>query len=93
MPYAQAHIRIFDNGSIHLFSYETLVAEINQEGWLKINGLYSQTTRRHISAFMKEYTPCQYSTAKQIYQDDMVLNIHTGELLDVEEYEKEEGWL
>ena len=93
MPYAQAHIRVCDNGSVHLFSYETMVAEIDKDGWLRIYGLFSQTTRRHISAFMKEYTPCTYSTAKQIYQDDMVLNIKTGEIVKYEGYYQEEGWL
>lgn len=93
MPYAQAHIRVLDDGAVHLFSYETLVAEIDSDGWLRIYGLFSQTTRKHISAFMREYTPCDYYTAKHIYQSDMVLNIHTGEVLEYENYYQEDGWL
>ncbi len=86
MPYAQAHIRICEDGTIHLFSYETLVAEIDADGWLRVYGLYSATTRKHISAFMREYTPCDYYTAKHIYETDMVINIHTGEVLEYNEY-------
>ena len=34
MPYAQAHVEIYD-GTISLFSYVTLVADIDKDGWLK----------------------------------------------------------
>ena len=44
MPYAQAHVEIHD-GTISLFSYVTLVADIDKDGWLTVYGLYSQTTR------------------------------------------------
>jgi hypothetical protein len=69
MPYAQAHVEIREN-VINLFSYVTLVATIDADGWLYIHGLYSPTTKRHIGAFCKEYANCDYSTAKQIYNDD-----------------------
>ena len=90
MPYAQAHVRIGDDGSVYLISYTTLVAEIDPEGWLRVYGLYSQTTRRHISAFVREYAGCEYSLAKLIYEDDMVYNIHTGEVLDYANFYDEE---
>lgn len=90
MPYAQAHIRIGDDGSIYLFSYTTLVAEINPDGWLYVYGLHSQTTRRHIGAFVREYANCDYSLAKLIYEDGMVYNIHTGEVVDYEDFYAEE---
>ena len=86
MPYAQAHVRIGDDGAVYLISYTTLVAEIDAEGWLRVYGLYSQTTRRHIGAFVREYADCDYSLAKLIYEDDMVYNILTGEVLDYAEY-------
>lgn len=85
MPYAQAHVEITEDRHIALFSYVTLVATIDKNGWLQVYGLHSQTTRRHISAFMKEYTPCDYSTAKFIYQKNMVINIHTGEVVELNE--------
>ena len=82
MPYAQAHVEIHD-GAIHLFSYVTLVAAIDKEGWLTVYGLYSQTTRKHIGAFCKEYANCDYQTAKQIYSDGYKYNIHTGEVVEI----------
>ena len=90
MPYAQAHVRIGEDGAIYLISYTTLVAEIDSEGWLRVYGLYSQTTRRHISAFVREYANCDYSLAKTIYEDDMVYNIDTGEVVDYEDFYTEE---
>ena len=85
MPYAQAHIEKFDDGTIYLFSYTTLVAEIDADGWLTIFGLYSATTRKHISAFMREYTGLDYQTAKACYKEDYKLNIHTGEIVMLKE--------
>ena len=87
MPYAQAHIRIDDSGNICLFSCTTCVATIDSDGWLRVYGLFSPTTRRHISAFMREYTPCDYYTAKLLFTDGMVMNINTGEVLTYEEFE------
>lgn len=89
MPYAQAHVEII-NGNAYLFSYTTLVAGI-EDNWLFVNGLYSMTTRKHISAFVREYTPFDYSTAKQIYNDNMIINIETGEVRDRAEYSEVES--
>ena len=80
MPYAQAHVEIDENGNISLFSYVTLVAELSADGWLSINGLYSLTTRKHISAFMEEYTTLDYCTAKDCYNGKYKLNVHTGDI-------------
>lgn len=87
MPYAQAHTEIDECGNVNLFSYVTRVAEItvDKKGnrWLTVNGLYSQTTRKHISAFVKEYCGIGYSLAKQIYQDGYRLCLDTGELEEI----------
>ena len=83
MPYAQAHIEIDEKGNIYLFSYVTLVASIDSDGWLTIHGLHSRTTRRHISCFVREYANCGYSTAKTIYNDGYKMNIHTGEIVEI----------
>ena len=80
MPYAQAHIEIDNDRNIHLFSYVTLVATITNDGWLTVYGLYSMTTRKHISAFMREYTKLDYTYAKQSYNEDYWLNLETGEV-------------
>ena len=84
MPYAQATVIIDDNNNATLRSYKTDVATLTHDGWLTINGLYSMTTRKHISAFLKEYTSwVTFQTATQIYQDNMKINIHTGEMVEL----------
>ena len=84
MPYANAHIEIDDNGNIYLYSYVTLVAELTADGWLTVFELYSMTTRRHISAFMNEYTETlNYYDAKQAYEGGYSINVETGEIEEV----------
>ena len=88
MPYANARVEISKKGLIELISYTTTVATIDPFGFLTIYGLYSMTTRKHISAFVKEYANTSYQTARQIYEDNLVYNIHTGEVIPIEKYEK-----
>ena len=83
MPYAQAHVEIDEIGNISLFSYVTLVAELSADGWLRVHGLYSATTRKHISAFMKEFTTLDYYTAKGCYEGKYRLNVNTGEVEEI----------
>lgn len=83
MPYAQAKVLIMDNGNIILRSYYTDVAMIRSDGWLTINGLYSTTTRRHISAFVKEYANISYQLAKDLCIKKMAYNIYTGEVVEI----------
>lgn len=83
-PSAQAAVFCDDNGSKTLFSYQTLVAEIDCEGWLTIRGLYSMTTRKHISAFVKEYADMDYQIAKALYENNEQYNIYTGEVRERE---------
>ena len=85
LPYAQAGIRVISPNCVQLVSYETVVIEIDR-GWLFVNGLYSMTTRRHISAFVKEWLPgLTYRDIKNLYENGQKLNIHTGEIaLDFE---------
>ena len=83
MPYAQAKVIITDNGNIILRSYYTDVAMIHSDGWLTIHGLYSATTRRHISAFVKEYANISYQLAKDLFLKKMAYNIYTGEVIEI----------
>ena len=93
MPFAQAHIREYEK-EIYLISYTTLVAEIkaDQDGnrWLKVNGLYSQTTKRHIMAFVREH--CEYNvdfyTIKTMVADNMAICLDTGELVNWEGFDQ-----
>lgn len=88
MPYAQAHVEIDEHDNVYLFSYVTLVCAI-ENNWLSCTGTYSQTTRRHIGAFMREYVtwpdgePGDYQTAKRCYEGNYRMNIGTGEIEDL----------
>lgn len=80
MPYAQAHVEISANNTITLVSYTTDIITIRPDGWAFIYGLYSMTTRRHISAFAREYTPFEYATFRHCYEKSLAINIYTGEI-------------
>jgi hypothetical protein len=81
-PYANAFVEIDTDGNKYLWSYRTLVCELRTDGWFKCYGLYSMTTRKHISAFMKEYGGgvLKYDNAKSAYEGNYRINIYTGEI-------------
>jgi hypothetical protein len=79
MPYAQAHIIRRPNAVI-LVSYTTRVAAI-VGGQLVCNGLYSQTTRKHIGAFCRQFGT-DYQTAKMCYEMGVTMDIVTGEIVE-----------
>ena len=83
MPYAQAKVRNYcDIGKdlIVLQSYSTDVIYIDHD-WLECTGLYSMTTRKHISAFMREYgNGFTFKDVKKAYEGGYKLNIATGEI-------------
>lgn len=83
MPYAQATVIIDDKNNITLRSYATDVIYLDNEGFLTVTGLYSMTTRKHIGAFMKEYTPFDFLQAKKCYEGKYKFNIYTGEIVDL----------
>lgn len=82
MPYAQAEVYTDTEGNTVLRSYSTDVIILSPEGWLVCTGLYSATTRKHISAFMREYTPYDYQFAKKAFEGRYTINIYTGEVID-----------
>lgn len=83
--YSQCHVEIDGMGGIHFVSYSTEVISISPVGWLTCHGLYSVTTRKQIGYFMREYcTPLTYHDAKRCYYDSVQINIHTGEVRQVE---------
>lgn len=84
-PYGKAYAVIDDYGAISLISYTTTVIVIDPHGWLTCSGTYSATTRKHIGAFMKEYTPFSYQTAKDAFLNNYTINIHTGEIVKLGE--------
>ena len=79
--YANTYVRIYDNNTVQLVSYTTIVIEIDPWGWLTVNGLYSRTTIKHISWFMHE-RGFTYQLAKQLYLDNKEFNVYTGEIRD-----------
>lgn len=79
MPYAQATVIITDE--IVLRSYQTDVIIVTADGWLSCTGTYSQTTRKHIGAFMREYNFGTYQTAKTLYEERLKMNVYTGEVV------------
>lgn len=80
-PYANAHVRIWDDDTVELVSYTTIIIRITPEGWLSVTGLYSMTTIKHIGWFMRE-RGFTYQLAKQLYLDNKEFNINTGECRD-----------
>lgn len=85
-PYGSCGV-VFDNNGVNLISYTTLVCNIDNNGFLSCTGTYSATTRKHIGAFLKEYAPniC-YHDAKFCFENDCVMNVETGEIVDMVEY-------
>ena len=79
-PYGSAGVVKTSKGDIVLFSYSTRVITINADGWLECYGTFSATTRKHIGAFMKEYTPFGYHTAKECYERNQRINIWNGRI-------------
>lgn len=77
--YASTYVRTFEDGTVQLVSYTTTVIEIDSEGWMTVNGLYSMTTIKHIGWFMRE-RGMTYQLAKKIYNDNVKYNIYTGEI-------------
>ena len=87
MPYAQASVQILETGEnfrCNLISYTTCVAHIIDGGWLIVNGLYSATTRKHLSAFASEYCNTDYYTLKKCYEKNLAYNIHDKIFMDRE---------
>lgn len=91
MPYAQAGVawRTIGN-TLHqrvdlkiLYSYSTEVIRMYDNRYVLCTGTYSQTTRRHISAFAKEYLPerFSYQDVKLLANSTFILDIVTSKLL------------
>lgn len=62
---------IREDNSIKLKSYDTIVAEIKDKV-LHIFGGYSQTTKRHIREFIRQFTDLDLES-KDIYRREIIL--------------------
>ena len=84
MPYAQAKTRDYSDIGRDmkvLQSYATDVI-IVKNGIMECTGLYSMTTRKHISAFLSEYYPSiSFNMVKAIAGTEKKLNVETGKVI------------
>lgn len=80
---AQAQVLYYDDNSMALRSYSTIVATVDSEGWLHVNGLYSPTTIKHLGWFARMLNT-SYHTMKTLLLDNKDMNLVTGEVRDWE---------
>ena len=83
MPYAQAKTRDYSDIGIDMRVLQSYLTDviIVKDGWLECTGLYSMTTRKHISAFLWEYYPqITFQMVKAIAGTGAKLDILTGEI-------------
>ena len=85
MPYAQAKI-MEDENTIALISYTTTVIEIGKNnGWVRCYGTFSQTTRKHISAFCREMgMGLDYYLMKKIANEGLMYNVDSKVFINAE---------
>lgn len=79
---AQAHILEYNDKEI-LVSYATDVLIIDYDSnIMEVTGLYSMTTRRHISWYLMERFPhLNYYIIKKAYEQGKKVNVLTGDLI------------
>lgn len=87
MPYAQAKVKE-DENYIILISYATNVIIFDKKmSEITCTGTYSQSTRKHIGAFLKEYFPSlSYQDMKQLHAKSEIYNTLTKEVYPQEEF-------
>lgn len=76
---AQCCVRLYENGDICLQSYRTdIIYYDHAQQVLYCTGTYSQTTRKHISWFLREYFPgISYQTMRDAYLQDYKVPVNT----------------
>ena len=89
MPAAQAgiinHVDTFNGPrpGYTLMSYATPAATLSDTGILTVDCLCSASTRRHVSAFLKEFCPhISYYDAKAAYNGGYSIDVNTGDHID-----------
>ncbi len=79
-PYGSCGI-IYNGKDTMLKSYETFVLKKDSNGFVQCTGVYSRTTMKHISAWLKEIASnISYHTMKKCYLDNVAINAETGEI-------------
>lgn len=85
MPYAQAHVRDYSDIGRDMRVLQSYVTDviIVDHGLMECTGLYSMTTRKHISAFLWEYYPTiTFNMVKAIAGTKKKIDTLTGEIVD-----------
>ena len=85
-PYSQCGYDVTEDGTTLFISYETIVCEIDKEGWFNLHGEFSTTTSKQISWFLREwckenrcpYIWC-YPDVKAYYKKNRDVNLFTQE--------------
>ena len=84
-PGAQAGIVQMEDGNTLLYSYATLAARIDENGFLFIRCTCSHSTCNHIRWFIDEYAPnfrhMSFQTMKKLQAACEGININTGEII------------
>ena len=87
-PYAQCGVTWSHDGKTELFvSYETIVCEINTDGWFHLNGEWSTTTSKQIGWFLYEWCVdhshrrdlCNYRYVRDLYRKGLDVNLYNGD--------------
>lgn len=66
--YGKAKVVEYDDESMELISYDTIVARIDPNGALEIVDFYSPTTLRHQKEFVKQFTNFKADTKKDLME-------------------------
>ena len=76
-----------DNGTLLFVSYETIVCEIDKDGYFHLNGIFSVTTSKQISWFLSEWCKdnshrrdlCNYSFLRKKWERGIDVNLWNGD--------------
>lgn len=98
LPYGQAHIDVSDDGNVEtLVSYETAVIlkmknfQNSGRTAYRLNGLYSRTTIKHISLYMREQKIPYYYIKPCANTEWLLILPIEGDAFNVRYYNQETG--
>lgn len=86
-PYGSCGIMEQAN-AVLLVSYTTVCGELTNDGWLTADHYSSNTTAKHINAFIKDYVRAEdpsfsYQDWKKLVDKHLAYNIYTGEIKEL----------
>jgi hypothetical protein len=84
-PYGSCGVNVYSDGRIDLISYTTRVITITPDRYIYCTGTYSNTTAKHINAFLKEYAPSfTYYDMKKSAREKIAFNLDTREVIGLQ---------